>query len=72
MEIFMYPDVQLYIDGQWRASRDGRSIPVIDPATGQSLGSVAHAGITDLDEALAAAERGFATWRATSAYDPTS
>ncbi|EGH13041.1 succinate-semialdehyde dehydrogenase (NADP+), partial [Pseudomonas savastanoi pv. glycinea str. race 4] len=65
----MYPDVQLYIDGQWRASRDGRSIPVIDPATGQSLGSVAHAGITDLDEALAAAERGFATWRATSAYD---
>ncbi|KPX80699.1 Succinate-semialdehyde dehydrogenase [Pseudomonas amygdali pv. photiniae] len=69
MEIFMYPDVQLYIDGQWRASRDGRSIPVIDPATGQSLGSVAHAGITDLDEALAAAERGFATWRATSAYD---
>ncbi|WP_057415259.1 NAD-dependent succinate-semialdehyde dehydrogenase [Pseudomonas syringae group genomosp. 3] len=65
----MYPDVQLYIDGQWRASRDGRSIPVIDPATGQSLGSVAHAGIADLDEALAAAERGFATWRATSAYD---
>ncbi|MBX8546154.1 NAD-dependent succinate-semialdehyde dehydrogenase [Pseudomonas cichorii] len=65
----MYPDVQLYIDGQWRASRDGRTLPVIDPATGQSLGTVAHASIPDLDEALAAAERGFATWRATSAYD---
>lgn len=65
----MYPDVQLYIDGQWRASRDGRTISVINPATGDSLGTVAYAGITDLDEALAAAEKGFATWRNTSAYD---
>ncbi|WP_163029226.1 NAD-dependent succinate-semialdehyde dehydrogenase, partial [Pseudomonas viridiflava] len=65
----MYPDVQLYIDGQWRASRDGRTISVINPATGDALGTVAHAGITDLDEALVAAEKGFTTWRNTSAYD---
>ncbi len=65
----MYPDVQLYIDGQWRSSRDNRTLSVINPATGEVLGTVAHAGIADLDEALAAAERGFATWRATSAYD---
>ncbi|WP_426139262.1 NAD-dependent succinate-semialdehyde dehydrogenase [Pseudomonas sp. DWP3-1-2] len=65
----MYPDVHLFIDGQWRASRDGRTLPVIDPATGQTLGTVAHAGITDLDEALGAAERGFAVWRRTSAFD---
>lgn len=65
----MYPDVQLFIDGQWRASRDGRTLEVFEPATGNALGNVAHAGIPDLDEALAAAERGFAVWRATSAYD---
>lgn len=65
----MYPDVQLFIDGQWRASQDGRTQPVIDPATGQQLGTVAHASISDLDEALAAAERGFDVWRKTSAYD---
>ncbi|HEX8593937.1 MAG TPA: NAD-dependent succinate-semialdehyde dehydrogenase [Pseudomonas sp.] len=65
----MYPDVQLFIDGQWRASRDGRTLPVIDPATGQTLGTVAHADIADLDEALAAAERGFSVWRRTSAFD---
>ncbi len=65
----MYPDVQLFIDGQWRAGQDGRTQPVIDPATGQQLGTVAHASISDLDEALAATERGFATWRKTSAYD---
>jgi succinate-semialdehyde dehydrogenase/glutarate-semialdehyde dehydrogenase len=68
-EIAMYPDVQLFIDGQWRASHDGRTLPVTDPATGKTIGSVAHAGIADLDQALAAAERGFAIWRATSAYD---
>lgn len=65
----MYPDVLLFIDGQWRASRDGRTLPVIDPATGETLGTVAHADIADLDEALAAAERGFAVWRRTSAFD---
>ena len=65
----MYPDVQLYIDGQWRASQSGSSIAILDPSTGETLGSVAHAGIADLDLALAAAERGFKVWRATSAFD---
>ncbi|MFJ3486129.1 NAD-dependent succinate-semialdehyde dehydrogenase [Pseudomonas sp. NPDC090202] len=65
----MYPDVQLYIDGQWRAGEDGRTIAVINPANGETLGTVAHAGIADLDQALAAAERGFETWRSTPAYD---
>jgi succinate-semialdehyde dehydrogenase/glutarate-semialdehyde dehydrogenase len=65
----MYPDVQLYIDGQWRASEDGRTIAVLNPATGEALGTVAHASVKDLDQALAAAERGFETWRSTSAYD---
>jgi succinate-semialdehyde dehydrogenase/glutarate-semialdehyde dehydrogenase len=61
----MYPDVQLYIDGQWRASEDGRTLDVLNPATGETLGTVAHASIADLDQALAAAERGFETWRST-------
>jgi succinate-semialdehyde dehydrogenase/glutarate-semialdehyde dehydrogenase len=65
----MYPDVQLFIDGQWRNSADGRSIPVVNPATGETLGSVAHADIADLDLALAAAQRGFDIWRFTPAYD---
>jgi succinate-semialdehyde dehydrogenase/glutarate-semialdehyde dehydrogenase len=67
--MFMYLDVQLFIDGQWRNSADGRSIPVVNPATGETLGSVAHADIADLDLALAAAQRGFDTWRFTPAYD---
>ncbi len=64
-----YPDVQLFIDGTWRAASDGRAIPVFDPATAGRIGTVAHASRDDLDAALAAAERGFQIWRRTSAYD---
>ncbi|WP_287814539.1 NAD-dependent succinate-semialdehyde dehydrogenase [Pseudomonas sp.] len=65
----MYPNVQLYINGQWRDAADGRSIAVVNPANGETLGSVAHADIADLDEALAAAQQGFDTWRKVSAFD---
>ena len=64
-----YPDTQLFIDGQWRDATGGRTIPVIDPATGLAISTVAHADRADLDAALAAAARGFAIWRITSAYD---
>ena len=65
----MYPQVQLYINGQWQDASDGRTIPVINPANGETLGSVAHAAIADLDKALAAAQQGFDTWRKVSAFD---
>ena len=58
-----YPDTQLFIAGRWQDAADGRSLPVRNPATGQEIGRVAHAGPTDLDQAIEAAERGFATWR---------
>ncbi|ODM44816.1 NAD-dependent succinate-semialdehyde dehydrogenase [Cereibacter johrii] len=64
-----YPDTRLFIDGAWRPAEAGRTIPVLNPATGQQIGTVAHASTEDLDAALAAAERGFAAWRATSAHD---
>jgi succinate-semialdehyde dehydrogenase/glutarate-semialdehyde dehydrogenase len=64
-----YPNVHLFIDGQWRPARDGKTIPILDPATDEQIGTVAHASIVDLDEALAATERGFAVWKATSAFE---
>lgn len=65
----MYPDTRLYIDGEWRDALSGRWIEVINPATEEPIGRVAHAGREDLDMALAAAARGFAAWRKVSAYD---
>lgn len=64
-----YPDTQLYIDGLWQPAASGRSIDVVNPATGLKIGAVAWAGTEDLDAALASAERGFALWAKTSAYD---
>lgn len=65
----MYPDVLLHIDGRWKPAADKRTIDVVNPATETVLGPLAHAGQADLDEALDAAERGFAAWSATSAFD---
>ncbi|MBC5764861.1 NAD-dependent succinate-semialdehyde dehydrogenase [Ramlibacter albus] len=58
-----YPNTQLFIEGQWQDAADGRSLAVHNPATGQEIGRVAHASKPDLDKALAAAQKGFETWR---------
>ena len=64
-----YPNTQLLIDGQWCDAASARTLPVLNPATGQEIGRVAHAGIADLDRALAAAQRGFELWRDTPALE---
>jgi len=58
-----YPNTQLFIGGKWCDAADGKHLPVLNPATGQEIGKVAHAGISDLDMALKAAQAGFFTWR---------
>jgi succinate-semialdehyde dehydrogenase/glutarate-semialdehyde dehydrogenase len=64
-----YPDTLLFINGTWRPASGGRTIPVLDPATEETIGSVAWAEEADLDEALAAAAAGFEVWKATSAFE---
>lgn len=59
---------QLLIDGADREGSDGRSEPVLNPATGESIGGVAYASPTDLEEAVAAAARGLREWRAVPAW----
>ena len=65
----MYQDVLLHIGGKWKPAADGRTIPVINPATEEAIGTLPHAGIADLDEALDHAVKGFAVWRKMSAYE---
>jgi succinate-semialdehyde dehydrogenase/glutarate-semialdehyde dehydrogenase len=64
----MYQDVLLHIGGAWTGAASGKTLDVINPATEEVIGTLAHAGIADLDAAIAAAETGFATWRATPAH----
>lgn len=63
-----YPEVRLLIDGEWCQGAGGW-IPVIDPATEEEIGRVAHATEPDLDRALAAAARGFDLWKNTGVLD---
>jgi len=60
-----YIDTQLFIDGKWQQPAEGKSLPVVNPATGKEIGRVAHAGRPDLDRALEAAKKGFEVWRDT-------
>ncbi|QOF96444.1 NAD-dependent succinate-semialdehyde dehydrogenase [Novacetimonas hansenii] len=57
-----YRNTQLYIDGTWTDGTGGRTIDVLNPATAQVIGHVAHAAPPDLRRALDAAARGFVTW----------
>jgi succinate-semialdehyde dehydrogenase/glutarate-semialdehyde dehydrogenase len=63
-----YPKVQLLIDGKWCDAASGKTLPVVNPATGETIGTVAHAEKADLDRALDAAKKGFDVWRKTGAF----
>src|SRR5216683_6888926 len=65
----MYSELGLYIDGKWLNGEGRKGEDVINPATGKVLAHLPHASKADLDAALAAAEKGFSIWKATSAYD---
>ena len=64
-----YSDVSMMIDGAWTKGANGRTIPIVNPATEEVIGQLAHAEKSDLDRALAAADKGFRQWRKVSAYD---
>ncbi|MBS0248927.1 MAG: NAD-dependent succinate-semialdehyde dehydrogenase [Proteobacteria bacterium] len=65
----MYQNTLLHIGGHWRLAAGGDTIPVVNPATEEVVGTVAHATTEDLAEAAAAAKGGFAEWRKISPYD---
>ncbi len=64
-----YPDTRLLIANAWQDAHSGQRIDVRNPATGAVMAQVAHAGKVDLDQALAAAQRGFEAWRDTPAFE---
>jgi len=65
----MYTDLALHIGGNWQGGDGRKGEDVVNPATEKPLARLPHASQSDLDAALAAAEKGFKVWRATSAYD---
>ncbi|GAB2485549.1 NAD-dependent succinate-semialdehyde dehydrogenase [Comamonas humi] len=63
MSASTYPQLQLYINGEWLAAGGRATEPVINPADEAVLGQLPHAGEADLQAALAAAKAAFPAWR---------
>jgi succinate-semialdehyde dehydrogenase / glutarate-semialdehyde dehydrogenase len=60
-------ELNLFIDGAWRAGEGAERHAVVNPVDASTLGEAPLATPAELDEALAAADRGFQLWRATDA-----
>jgi acyl-CoA reductase-like NAD-dependent aldehyde dehydrogenase len=62
---------QLFIDGKWVDSRDGKTLPVIDPADGSVITEIAAATADDIGRACESAGRCFRSgaWSGLSVYE---
>ena len=64
------PDrAEAYVDGTWRPSESGRTLQVLDPATGSETGAVPAMTASDVDRAIDAAHRAFGSWRTSTAKE---
>lgn len=57
----------LFVDGVWTPAASGRTFPVTDPATGETIAHAADAGQEDTRRAIEAAHRAFPAWSRTPA-----
>jgi betaine-aldehyde dehydrogenase len=58
------PDCRSFIDGRYVPSASGVVLDNVNPATGERLGGIELAGPAEVEQAVAAAARGFARWSA--------
>lgn len=61
--------VRNFVAGQWLEPARGERIPIEDPATRETLGTVAMSGAEDVARAVAAAKEAFHDWRRTPAVE---
>ena len=54
---------QCYVDGAWSDADSKKTIAVVNPATGETIGSVPDMGAAETRRAIAAAERAWPAWR---------
>ena len=57
---------KFYIDGVWSQPNSGATMPVLNPATERQVGVVALGNAADVDAAVAAASRAFASYSQTT------
>src|SRR5579885_865918 len=60
---------RMFIDGQWVAAEDGRTLGVINPATEEVIADVAYGSRKDARRALEAAHRALPGWMKLTAWE---
>src|SRR5881227_1349805 len=60
---------QCYIDGEWVDAYDRATIPVKDPASGETLGTVPKMGAEETRRAIEAADKALPAWRGKTAKE---
>jgi succinate-semialdehyde dehydrogenase/glutarate-semialdehyde dehydrogenase len=60
---------QCYVDGRWCGADNGKTFPVVNPATGETLAEVPDMGATETRRAVDAASAAFPAWRAKTAKE---
>lgn len=60
---------QCLVDGQWRNAEDGATMPVVNPATGDIIGSAPVFGARETHHAIDAASKAWPAWRALTAKE---
>ena len=53
-----------FIDGAWRPPQDGGYFDSVDPATGETIASIAQGSAADIDAAVRAARKALPAWQA--------
>ncbi len=70
MSAYKFPaKYQLFYGGQWKDASDGATLKCTCPADGSFLSEIAQATKEDVDAAVAAAWKGFESWKKTTAKE---
>ena len=65
----MYETLNMLIEGTFTAGDSGATLDVVNPAKDNVLAKLPVAGKPELDKALAAAQKGFNTWKRVNSYE---
>lgn len=65
----LYPELSLLVDGEWIGAAQRDTLPVANPATGETLGHLPIATAQDVSRAIDSSVRSFRIWRAMTALE---
>ena len=55
--------IKNFINGDWQDNKNGKTVPLYNPSTGEIIGEVPMSGKETCEEAIATASEAYKTWR---------